>query len=535
MNFSVKTSEVNKDRVVALTGRLGNNIKENVVARIALAYSLAKGRELPLTQDQKSEYYRDSRGKEYKDDVLLGQHRNLYIALICQHYGIHKTDANIPRYVKLHLDNGLELMAKEFEQNPSYSSVEFLLDNAEYGIDALEDADVQPGAILFDDKVRSIRVRNKSVFAGPLPIRVGKDLDGNPITATFNNVDPVNGHNNPHIAVAGESGSGKTQFALSLLRQVADVSAGKLNFLYLDFKGLKPDDLPFYKPFFDATRAEYIDAPQTPFPLNPLTFIDNVNEKNKLMGINKFVDIMLSYAPKMGSTQAQRLKEATRDAFGAKKGGEYPSFQDVATQLFEMTGGKADTLTELITKLSEYEVFESRPDPGKNFLNRNLYLSLSGDLDRTVRFTATFLTINYIYNTFMNMENAPVENGHQCLRYVLLIDEAHVIFKDKKSQDLLEKMLREIRSKGVVVVLLSQGIEEFNQPSFDFSSMCENAFLLNIKDKTNTTQMKRFLGFGDKESLTLARSMEKIQKGQAVTNLKEFRRGELIGLEGFNK
>lgn len=43
MNINIKTSEANKDRVVALTARLGNNIKENVVARIALAYSLAKG------------------------------------------------------------------------------------------------------------------------------------------------------------------------------------------------------------------------------------------------------------------------------------------------------------------------------------------------------------------------------------------------------------------------------------------------------------------------------------------------------------
>lgn len=529
MTINLKTSEANKDRVLDLTARLGNNIKENVVARIAIAYSMARGYTLDPTKD-----LRDSKGKEYKEDTLLGtQYRNLYVALICQHYGLHKTDGNVPRYIKMHLDHGLELMSKVFAENRNYTSIEFLLDYAEQGIEALEDSAVSPEPVKnFNQRVQ------KGAYAGPLPIRVGTDpTTGLPISATFNDVSR---HSNAHIAVAGETGSGKTQFALSLLKQITDVSAGQLNFLYLDFKGLQKDDLPFYKPFFDATRADYIDAPQTPFPLNPLTFIDNVNEKNKLMGINKFVDIMLSYAPKMGSTQAQRLKEATRDAFNAKKGGEYPSFQDIATQLFEVTGGKADTLTELITKLSEYEVFESHPDPVKSFLNRNLYLSLSGGLDRTTRFTATFLTINYIYNTFMNMENAPVHTdrdgvAYQSLRYVLLIDEAHVIFKDKKSQDLLEKMLREIRSKGVMVVLLSQGIEEFNQPSFDFSSMCENAFLLNIKDKTNTNQMKRFLGFGEKEGLTLARSMERIQKGQAVTNLKEYRRGELMVLDGFNK
>jgi DNA sulfur modification protein DndE len=74
------------------------------------------------------------------------------------------------------------------------------------------------------------------------------------------------------------------------------------------------------------------------------------------------------------------------------------------------------------------------------------------------------------------MENAPFNTHLQAIPYVLLIDGAHVIFKDRKAQDLLEKILREIRSKGVSVVLLSQGIEEFNQQSFDFSSMYETVF-----------------------------------------------------------
>ncbi len=47
--------------------------------------------------------------------------------------------------------------------------------------------------------------------------------------------------------------------------------------------------------------------------------------------------------------------------------------------------------------------------------------------------------------------------------------------------------------KGVSVVLLSQGIEEFNQPTFDFSSMCEISFLLNVKDKKIT--QKQLINF----------------------------------------
>ncbi len=90
-----------------------------------------------------------------------------------------------------------------------------------------------------------------------------------------------------------------------------------------------------------------------------------------------------------------------------------------------------------------------------------------------------------------------------------------------------------MRSKGVSVVLLSQGIEEFNQPTFDFSSMCEISFLLNIKDKNNTKAINKFLGISEKDGLKAYRSLEKIQKGQAISNMKEFSKGELFEIKQF--
>lgn len=193
-----------------------------------------------------------------------------------------------------------------------------------------------------------------------------------------------------------------------------------------------------------------------------------------------------------------------------------------------LEGAKPSSLSKILLGLTEVDLFENDPDSKNNFLNSNVYLSLSGDLDNDVRFTSLFLIINYIYNTFMNMPNASIEGNIQSMRYVLLIDEAHVIFKQKKSQELLERILREIRSKGVSVVLLSQGIEEFNQPSFDFSTMCETAILFDIKDKSNLKMMAKFMGIGEKDAQKLKNSMEKIHKYQAVSNLKEYKVGELF-------
>jgi len=519
----IRTSEENKAVVSELTRRMfPQGQSENIISRIALAYSISKGERLNLRDIQ------NSQGKEYKEETLLGSYKTYYVALICQHYGIHKENADLPRYLKMHVDDGLQRLKTLFADQRSYTGLDFLMEHIERGSEALEEVTVAAVVNLNQNFT-------KGHFAGPLPLLLGHTLADAPAPIRMV-LNDTRARANAHLAVAGSSGTGKTQFALDVLRQVVEGSNNQVNFLYLDFKGLKNDDVRAMHPFFERTRTTFINAPERPFPLNPLAFIDNVNEKGRLMGISKFADIIATYAPRMGATQTQQLKDATKAAFARKKAGAYPSLADVSECLFEVTGGKADTLTEIMRSLSDYELFAAPAGTGPSFLNQNYYFSLSGDLDRSIRFTASFLAINYVYTTFMGMENAPVSaDGIQALRYVLLIDEAHVLFKDRKAQELLESMLREIRSKGVAVMLLSQGIEEFNQPTFDFSSECANAVLLELKDRQNLKPMAKFLGYNDAETRLLGQSMSKIQKGQAVTNAKEFKKGELFAVEQYWK
>lgn len=518
MLINIKTSEENKQIVSELTRKL-NLGTENIIARIAFAYSLSKNFKFNVEKDLK-----DSKGKEYKDDILFGKYRDIYIALICQHYGIYKTDKDIAKYIKMHIDTGLELIHRLFENNKNYTGFDFLLENIERGIDNLENSSINL------DPVQNYHLNvRKDCYISPIKIKAGETDSGKDIYFTPNNIIT---YNNCHISVAGGTGTGKTQFALDILRQFSQSTNNIVNFLYLDFKGLKKDDINNYQKFFNHTNSNFIDAPQVPFPINPLSFIDNVNEKNKLMGINKFVDIITNYS-NIGKRQRLILKDATIEAFNIKKNGDIPNFRDIYEQYLIASGDKPDTLREIIESLSEMEIFDSSHKINDNFFNQNYYLSLSGDLPNSVRFTAIFLIINYIYNTFMNMENAPVEDGHIGMRYVLLIDEAHVVFKEKKYQGLLEKILREVRSKGVCVIMLSQGIEEFNQPTFDFSSMCEIVFLLDIKDKKNIKMISKFMGLGDSDNLKVSRNMEKMQKGQAISNIKEFNKVELFKISQY--
>jgi len=132
MFTSIKTSKVNKDIVTDLSRKF-NLGAENIIARIALTYSLSQDRKLSLVD------IADSQGKEYSKNVLFGSNLPYYIGLICVKYGLYKTDKDIPKYIKLHVDDGLQLMNKELRDNPNLNGYDYLIDKIETGLNGLID------------------------------------------------------------------------------------------------------------------------------------------------------------------------------------------------------------------------------------------------------------------------------------------------------------------------------------------------------------------------------------------------------------
>lgn len=83
----------------------------------------------------------DSQGKEYSRNVLFGSNYPFYIALIAAHYKIYKTDKDIPKYIKMHLDDGLQLMNSELKDNPNLNGFDYLIDKIEQGLNAYTKTD----------------------------------------------------------------------------------------------------------------------------------------------------------------------------------------------------------------------------------------------------------------------------------------------------------------------------------------------------------------------------------------------------------
>ena len=127
---SIKTSESNRTVVSELTKKLSMG-SENVIARIAFAYSVSQGRKLALS------HIADSKGKEYSSKVLFGDNPEIYTAIICQLYNISAANLDVPRYVKMHVDDGLWLIQKIVINNPNLPVFDFVLDQIDIGIKGL--------------------------------------------------------------------------------------------------------------------------------------------------------------------------------------------------------------------------------------------------------------------------------------------------------------------------------------------------------------------------------------------------------------
>ena len=96
----IKTAKENREIVASLSRKL-NLGSENHIARIAFAYSISKTK-LDLLN------IKNSSGKEYSKSVFFGDNFELYVGLVSVKYNLHSSDKDISRYIKMHVDDGLE-------------------------------------------------------------------------------------------------------------------------------------------------------------------------------------------------------------------------------------------------------------------------------------------------------------------------------------------------------------------------------------------------------------------------------------------
>ena len=55
--------------------------------------------------------------------------------MVSSHYGLYKTDQDLPKYIKMHIDDGLTLIDAELKERPNVDSFEFLAEKVGEGLE----------------------------------------------------------------------------------------------------------------------------------------------------------------------------------------------------------------------------------------------------------------------------------------------------------------------------------------------------------------------------------------------------------------
>lgn len=491
--LNIKTNQKNKLVVSNLTKKF-NFSNDAVIARIAIAYSL----QLTTKYDNNANNL-DNSGKEYHGHNLFnGNTEYLYRALFSQYYGKIVTDDQWQKMVKFHLDDGLSKLNQYiYVQNANH--IDVLLNTIKDGLQLLDTT-----------KINKLEAsKNINACSKEILLNLGTLNNGKKLNTAINNEDK---NSNQHIAIAGTTGSGKTEFVKDLLWQIHNQSNGELKFIFFDPKGEGQSDK--LKPFLESTQCNFIDVSKGRLNFNPLSHISLVDENLQRVEIQSFRDA-ISSINNTGPTQKKNLSTVLHKIFiTAKKDGKHPTIKEIKDELelfYKEQKIKPDNLTAIFDDIADWFKIEGN----NNIYSNNQYINMPASMPDSACQTIIFLMLNYLKNIFMSCDDTETNESVKSMRYVIVIDEAHVYLKNKKSGGILEKLLRLVRSKGVMVILMTQGVEDYLQKDFDFNSQIDTSILLNIKDKNNNKHIQSFLGV-DKGNTQLPNCLENLNPRKGV-------------------
>jgi DNA sulfur modification protein DndE len=522
----IRISKRNSDIIDYLTS-LYNFRFDGIIARIAFNYSLQLNKKF-LVDDQ---IHIPSDGKDLRDEkALFGTSVDekpyfiIYKALLDQHYNKNLSEEDFTRLFKRHLDFGLEKLNQDLEGKNIASGfhIAHLMRLVKNGLALISENN--PFAA-FDESKRDLPFCDKLIS-----LVLGKDEAQKEIAVRINDLNEFDSCN---IAISGMVGSGKTELVKDLLYQISFQTRNDLKFIFFDYKGEgNPDRL---ESFFNLTGSKMVDLKKTPFELNPLSFINLTDERARSFNIKSFVDFICTIATQLGASQKHILQTIITGCFEHYRdlqllmpdsyANAYPTLNTIfeALQNYnEENQRKADSLDSILSELAT-NIFQpdvSQVTTDKKIYEQSLYINLPLEVSDTLRQLCVFLTLKYLLAEFSSTNDTePTKDRIKPLRYVIVIDEAHVYLKNKNASKALEDILRVLRSKGVVVIMLTQGVEDYKTKNFDFASQIKIPICLNINNK-DYKLIEAFVGT-PKSKQKLQESIRKLESQKAIINITE--------------
>ncbi|MBU2541730.1 MAG: DndE family protein [Candidatus Omnitrophica bacterium] len=469
--------------------RLETKLEKYILARIAFMLS--------LTEDGvKVAENTDFSGAEIKRPTFIGADEVFLKTLISSVY--HRADINDENFysnksiVKNHIDNGSIKLQRIFEECGN---------NAD---------------LLIKKLVSKVEFKGRKEMLGKgFEILLGKTLlQKSDVVIELNN---TNIHANSHLAIMGKPGVGKTQFLLKILTDIRLQSNFQTNFIYFDYKG----DVGDNQKFLDNSKVQLyrlLQGAQT-LPINPF-ILPAYDEQTINVSAREKAESFASINSKLGVVQKGALTETIRAAYSRRANTDkpYPDFRDVyeiARITYEEQGKRDDSLIEVLRDLSDFDLFWSHGSeipPIERLTDRTLLIDVH--TMPVLKELVAYLVIERLYKEMTTMPDSPVENNRRTIRTILVFDEAHNYLGQKNI--FLEKIIREGRSKGVVVFFASQSPNDYQQKFFNFQELLEFAFIFQCEG-VSSSSVQEILGCNTKTAKDLQTEIARLEPWQVIS------------------
>ncbi len=469
--------------------RLETKLEKYILARVAFILSLIEdGQNVPLCSDFS--------GAEIKRPTFIGQDELFIKTLIKSVY--HQSEIDEDQFysnksiVKNHIDSGAQKIKRLFVESGN---------NAD---------------LLLKKLVAKVEFRGRKETLGKgFEILLGKEILQK--TDVFMSLNNTAIHANSHMAIMGKPGVGKTQFLLKILADIRIQSNYQTNFIYFDYKG----DVAENQRFCDLVKVQayrLLQGNQT-LPVNPF-ILPAYDEQSINVSAREKAESFASINSKLGVVQKGALAEAIRAAYERRANTQvlYPDFRDVyeiARLNYEEEGKRDDSLIEVLRDLSDFNLFWSHGSelpPIEKLSDRSLLIDVHSM--PVLKELVAYLVIERLYKEMSLMPDSPINNNQRTIRTILVIDEAHNYLSQKNI--FLQRIIREGRSKGIVVFFASQSPNDYQQKFFNFQELLEFAYIFQCEG-VSSPSVQDILGCSSKTAKDLQTEIARLEPWQVIS------------------
>ncbi len=254
-------------------------------------------------------------------------------------------------------------------------------------------------------------------------------------------------------------------------------------------------------------------------PINPFV-LQSYDAQSVQVSAREKAESFASINSKLGVVQKGALTDVILAGYEKRKSDEkpYPDFNDIleiASLMYEEDGKKDDTLIEVLRDLANFNLFWSHSHTTKPFekiSNKSMIIDLHAM--PVLKELVGYLIIERLYKEMASLPDSPVKDGRRTLRTILVIDEAHNYLSQKNI--FLQRIIREGRSKGIVVFFASQSPSDYQQKFFNFQELLEFAYIFQ-SEGVSAGSIQDILGCSAKTAKDLQTEIARLEPFQVIS------------------